>query len=299
VAFTETQRRGGHAYSYRVRSVRRGGKVTKDRVYLGADLDRKTLVRREREADQKLGLLGTLLSPEDLTFLRGVKRSFAKSPAQTRDNRYEAFVAQFTLDSNAIEGNTLTLDETSHLLFDGLVPAKSLREVNEALNHKAAFDHLLRYRGGLTKAFILGLHRLVVKDTLRKDLVDEAGRYRTVQVYIRGVEWVPAAPKDVPKDMKALLEWNTKSKRKLHPVVRAAYFHCAFELVHPFVDGNGRVGRLLMNFLLRKSGYPMVNIPNRRKREYYAALKAAQVDADLRPFVGLLLDLYRTSSLVF
>ncbi|MFA5944905.1 MAG: Fic family protein [Candidatus Thermoplasmatota archaeon] len=299
VVFTESQKRGGRTYHYRVRSVRNGDKVGKQRVYLGADLGKRQLAARERAADKELGLLSTLLTTDEKAFLNGVKRSFAAQPKATVENRYEAFVAQFTFDSNAIEGNTLTLDETSQLLFDGLVPAKTLREVNEALNHKGAFDHLLAWRGGLTKRFICDLHRLVVKETLRADLADQVGTYRTLQVYIRGVDWVPAAPAAVPKDMKALLEWLTKNRRKAHPLVLAAYFHAGFELIHPFVDGNGRVGRLLLNFILRNHGYPLLNIPRRRRRTYYAALKAAQVDGDLRPFLKFLLDLYRTANLRF
>lgn len=299
MVYTETQTRGGRTYYYRVRSVRRAGKVGKERIYLGAALTKRELARKEREADIEMGILTTLLSSEDEAFLRSIRSAYSKEPKETFENRYEAFVSQFTYDSNAIEGNTLTLDETSHLLFDGLVPARSLREVNEALNHKRAFDHLLAFRGDVTKRFILDLHRLVVTDTLRADLASQVGNYRTVQVYIRGVDWIPAPPAAVPKDMKALLEWYTKNKKTAHPIVVAAYFHTAFELVHPFVDGNGRVGRLLLNFILRKNGYPMINIPGRRKREYDAALHEAQVNGELRPFVDLMLDLYRSSRLMF
>lgn len=297
--YTEVQSRGTKSYYYRVRSVRKGGRVAKQRVYLGADLTKRTLAKREREADLELQVLGSLLTKEDEAFLRGIKDAFGKEPKATFDNRYEAFVSLFTHDSNAIEGNTLTLDETSQLLFEGLVPARSFREVNEALNHKRAFDHLLAYRGDITKSFICQLHALVVKDTLAKEIASQAGRYRDVQVFIRGVEWVPAKPEAVPKDMKALLEWYTKNKGKLNPVVTAAYFHTAFELVHPFVDGNGRVGRLLLNFILRKNGYPMINIPSKTKRDYYAALHEGQVKGNLRPFVDLILDTYRKSRVPF
>lgn len=294
MTFTEIQRRGGRDYYYRVRSLRKNGKVVRERVYLGADLPPKNLAKKEHDADRELGVLATLLTKKDETFLEGIKKAFAGEPKSTLQNRYEAFVSNFTYDSNAIEGNTLTLDETSHLLFEGLVPPRSLREIHEALNHKRAFDLLLTYRGDITRDLILRLHENVVKDTLQPELAGQIGRYRTVQVYIRGVDWIPAPPAAVPKDMKALLDWYAKNKRNLHPVVTAAYFHTAFELVHPFVDGNGRVGRLLMNFILRKNGFPMINLPNRRKREYYAALREGQVGGDLRPFVDLLLDVLKT-----
>lgn len=296
--YTEVKVRGGRSYYYRVRSVRKGPKVNKERIYLGMGLGKAELGRKERAADRELGALGALLTKKELAFLRGVQQAFKRQPPANRENRYEAFAALFTYDSNAIEGNTLTLDETSHLLFDGMVPAKSLREVREAINHKGAFDQMLAYRGDITRRFICRLHAAVVKETLLGDLAGQAGKYRDVQVFIRGVEWVPASPEAVPKDMKALLDWYTKNKGKVNPVATAAYFHIAFELVHPFVDGNGRVGRLLMNFILRKHGYPMVNIPNREKRAYYAALHEGQVNGDLRPFVELLLGLYKDSRLM-
>lgn len=297
--YTETQKRGGRSYQYRVRSVRKGGKVAKERVYLGVNLSRKELTRRERKADRELGVLDALLTAKEAEFLKRLKKAFSKEPSSTRDNRYEAFLSLFTYDSNAIEGNTLTLEETSQLLFDGLVPAKSLREINEALNHRKAFDFLLSFPGDITKRFICKLHEMVVRDTLRTDLSSQVGVYRTLQVYIRGVDWVPPGPRQVRKDMRTLLEWYTKNQRSVHPVVAAAYFHVAFEIVHPFVDGNGRVGRLLMNFILHKNGYPMLDIPNRRRRDYYAALQRAQVEGDLRAFVSLMLDLYRKSRILF
>lgn len=299
MTYTETQRRGEKAYKYRVRSVRKDGRVTKERVYLGADLSAKELKRRERAADRELGVLDELLTSTEVAFLEDLKQLFSTEPRATIENRYESFVAQFTHDSNAIEGNTLTLRETSDLLFEGLVPAKSLREVNEALNHRTAFDYLLRFRGDITKTITCKLHELVMKGTVKPELGDQIGTYRTVQVYIRGVEWIPPGPRQVPKDMKALMEWYTKNKRRLHPVVTAAYFHAGFELVHPFFDGNGRVGRLLMNLILHKNGFPMVNIPYRVRRQYYDALHSAQVEANLRPLVELLLHLYRVTALRF
>jgi Fic family protein len=125
------------------------------------------------------------------------------------------------------------------------------------------------------------------------------GRYRKVQVFIRGVEWVPAAPDDVPADMTALISWYSRNREMLHPLVLAVYFHVGFETIHPFVDGNGRVGRLLMNFILHKFEYPMVNIPNVSKNRYYDVLSRAQVDGELRPFIEFVIALWKDSELLF
>ena len=299
VVFTEIIKKGGRKYYYRTISKRNGKKVEKKRKYLGSDLEPEELRKAEREADLELGVLDALLFDEEIEFLSVLKETFSNQPPSTFKNRYEAFISQFTHDSTAIEGNTLTLQETASLLFDEIAPQKSMREINEVLNHKGAFDHLLDHKGDIDKGFILELHHRVISDTLEQGLEDQVGRYRKVQVFIRGVEWIPAAPEDVPDDMTALMTWYSRNRELVHPLVLAIYFHVGFETIHPFVDGNGRVGRLLMNFILHKNEYPMVNIPNTLRNRYYTVLSHAQVGGDLRPFIEFVIDLWKGSELLF
>lgn len=300
MTYTEVKIKNGVKYYYRVKSVRDGKKVRKKRIYLGKNLNKKELKKLEEKADKELLLLKNLLTNKEIKFLEKIKEEYMKEPKETFENRYEAFCAIFTYDSNAIEGNTLTLQETAGLLFDKRVPGqKSLREINEALNHKKTFDYLLEYKKDITKEFMCELHELVVKETLKPELSSQIGKYRTVQVYIRGVEVIPPNPSNVLKEMKALLSWYSKNKNKLHPFIIAAYFHTGFELIHPFIDGNGRVGRLLMNFILHKNKYPMINIPNKLKLNYYQALQQAQRNGKLRPFIDLLLSLLKKSRIRF
>ena len=300
MVYTEIKERKGKKYFYRVINVRKGKKFKKKRIYLGADLDKKDIAIAELKADKELSLLSQLLEDKELVFLDSLKKEFAKEPKTNENNRYEAFTSLFTYDSNAIEGNSLTLEETSFLLFEKRVPSsKSLREINEILNHKTAFDYMLSYKGDISKKFICELHRLVVQNALREELIPEIGKYRSLQVYIKGRDWMPPKPEEVPTEMKNLLSWYSKNDKKLHPLIIATYFHVAFETVHPFVDGNGRVGRLLMNFILHKSGYPMINIPNKIKFRYYESLKEATVGGNLRLFIEMLLDLYKDMKLKF
>ena len=300
MSFTERKRRGTSTHYYRVRSYREDGKVKKRRKYLGKDLDKLELTRLEDEADQELNILLGLLPEAEIKELEIIRSRHALQPKETWKNRYEAFVSRFTHDSTAIEGNTLTLQETAALLFERIAPSsKEMREISEVINHREAFDHILSYKEDISRELILKLHKMVTKGTLPDDLISQIGRYRMVQVHIRGVEWMPPAPEDVTQDMKELLSWYTRNKNKLHPLVLASYFHIGFETIHPFVDGNGRVGRLLMNFILHRYGFPMVNIPNIRKLEYYQCLEQAQNDGDLRPFVVFMLDLMRSTDLQF
>lgn len=299
MVYTEVKEKNGKKYYYRVISKREGKKVGKKRIYLGVDLDRKALSEKEISADKELMLLSTLLTDTEKKELEKIRKEYLRLPKETRENRYESFVSLFTYDSTNIEGNTLTLQETSQLLFESITPRKSLREINEAINHKKAFDFILEYKKDISKDFILKLHELVVKETLKPDLKNQIGKYRTLQVYIRGVDWLPAKSENVPGEMAALLSWYKKNKKKIHPLILSAYFHSAFETIHPFVDGNGRVGRLLMNFILHDNNFPMINIPNRKKYIYYKTLESSQVQGDLRPLVKFLFDLLKEENIIF
>lgn len=300
MVYTEIKERNGKKYFYRVINIRQGKKFNKKRIYLGVNLDKKDITSAELNADKKLALLSNLLEMKELKFLDSLKKEFAKESKVNEENRYEAFTSLFTYDSNAIEGNSLTLEETSFLLFEKRVPsAKSLREINETLNHKSAFDYMLSYKGDMSTEFICQLHKLVVQNTLKEELISEIGKYRTLQVYIKGRDWMPPKPQEVAQEMKTLLSWYAKNNKKLHPLILATYFHVAFETIHPFVDGNGRVGRLLMNFILHKFGYPMINIPNKIKFRYYESLKEATLNGNLRFFIEILIDLYKEMELRF
>ena len=299
MTYTEIKEVKGKKYYYRVKSIRKGKRVEKERKYLGVNLTKNELSGAERLADKELIFLNNILTDKELSFLKEIKKKYSKQPRENLDNRYEAFCSKFTYNSNAIEGSTLTLQETANLLFDGIVPAKSLREINEALNHKKALDFILSYKKDITKNFICKLHKSVVKDTLKPYLENQIGNYRTLQVYIRGVEIVPPKPKEVIKEMKLLLSWYSRNKNKLHTLVIASYFHIVFESIHPFVDGNGRVGRLLMNFILHKNNLPMINIPNNKKHFYYKALYLAQTKQDFKPFIKLVLDILKKDDFLF
>lgn len=292
MTYTEVQKRNGKLYYYRVRSIKKKGKVSKVREYLGVGLDKKRLAELEKKADEVLNeSLNRLLTKREVAELKRIQQKYTKQPDANWENRYQYFLSQFTYDTNAIEGNTLSLKETSFILFEKRTPeGKSLREINEVLNHKEAFDFMLSYKGDITKNFICKIQGLVVKNTLRTDLESQTGKYRDLQVYIRGANFIPPKPKEAKKEMKNLLRWYTRNKKKLHPLILSVYFHAAFESIHPFVDGNGRAGRLLMNFILHKNTFPMVSIPNKNKLEYYDCLEQAR-KGNLRKFIEFLYEL--------
>ncbi len=300
MVYTEIKEINGKKYYYRVKSIRNKDKISKERFYLGVNLEKDNLKAYEQKADEKLLSLNYLLTEEEIKKLDRIKKDYKKEPKETFENRYETFCSLFTYDSAAIEGNTISLQETASLLFENRAPSsKSLREINEILNHKKAFDYILDYKEDITKELILKLHEFVVKDTLKPHLASQTGIYRTLQVYIKGTSWMPPKSEEVSGEVSNLLNWYSRNKKNLHPLVLASYFHVAFETIHPFVDGNGRTGRLLMNFILHKNGFPMINIPNAKKTRYYDCLQEAQVKGNLEQFVKFLFELLQEQNLRF
>ena len=167
--YTEIVEKNGKKYYYRTRSVRKKDKVNKERIYLGINLGKKELLKKEIKADKELLYLNNLLTSQEINELSKIKENYKKQPKEGFENRYEVFTSDFTYNSTAIEGNTFTLQETAQLLFEGITPRKSMREINEILNHKKAFDFVLNYKGDINKEFICDLHKIVVKDTLKEE----------------------------------------------------------------------------------------------------------------------------------
>ncbi|NXK92303.1 FICD transferase, partial [Formicarius rufipectus] len=184
----------------------------------------------------------------------------------------------------AIEGNTLTLSEIRHILETRYaVPGKSLVEQNEVLGVDAALKYvnatLASRIGSITIADILELHRRVLGYA---DPV-EAGRFRATQVFVG--HHVPPHPRDVEQQMRELVQWlNSEDALALHPVELAALAHYKLVYIHPFVDGNGRTARLLLNLILLQAGYPPVTVRKEQRAEYYHVLEAAN-EGDVRPFI--------------
>lgn len=186
-----------------------------------------------------------------------------------------------TWSSNAIEGNTLTESETKVLLEDGLTAdGKPLRDTFEALGHAKAYDFMFTLLGKheISESDVLTLHRMFYKD------IDEAnaGVYRRTQVIITGSKYPVCAVNEIPGEMAKLLAWANGERGKYHPVEFAAELHRRFVFIHPFVDGNGRVARLLMNTALIQDGYMLVIIPPVLRSPYISLLEKAHSDA--RPF---------------
>lgn len=222
----------------------------------------------------------------DLDRLKEKLDGFRPLPPEILRNLHEVLVLQWTYHSNAIEGNTLTLKETKVALEGVTIGGKTLREHFEVINHRDAIvfvEELVQQQAPLSEWVIKQIHQLVLKN------VDDqhAGRYRHLNVLIAGAAHRPPDALQVVTQMQAFIEAYQTTAQALHPVARAAWVHAEFVKIHPFVDGNGRTSRLLMNLELMKAGFPAAVLPVERRLAYYEALDTAHCEGDLEPFAQL------------
>ncbi len=199
----------------------------------------------------------------------------------------QALELEYTFESNRIEGNTLTLRETDLVINEGLtISGKSMREHLEAINHVEAIAYikqLLERNFPLNERELLSVHNLILRGIIPED----AGRYRKVQVMIKGSSHMPPQPFIILKEMENYFFWFEENKAKLHPVVLAAEMHERLVTIHPFIDGNGRTSRLIMNLILLQNGYVIANIKGdyETRMKYYQTLEKAQTSANKEDFL--------------
>ena len=220
-------------------------------------------------------------------------------PPETHKSLREYYRVGLTYTSNALEGNSLTESETKVVIEDGLtIEGKPLRDHYEAVGHAKAYDYIYQIMGkvGLTEEDILNLHSLFYQQID----AEKAGHYRNVKaaskreqsgacfdsakreqarpevnVYISGSRYAVAAVSKIPSEMQKLVKWYNDNEKKLHPIELAATLHQRFVFIHPFVDGNGRVARLLMNLALLRNGFTIAIIPAILRHEYIYSLETA------------------------
>lgn len=206
---------------------------------------------------------------------------------ETLKSLREYYRVGLTYTSNALEGNSLTESETKVIIEDGLtIEGKPLRDVYEAVGHAQAYDYLydLSHQAPLSEEIICHLHQLFYQQI--EPL--KAGKYRQVPVFISGSQYAVAPVAEIGKRMAQLLQWYNNNEGKLHPVVLAAELHKCFVFIHPFVDGNGRMARLLMNLSLMRNDYNIAIIPAITRSEYISSLEKAHTNEQV--FVDFITD---------
>jgi Fic family protein len=213
-------------------------------------------------------------------------------------NIREETILQWTYNSNAIEGNTLTLKETKVVLEGITVGGKTLREHFEAINHREAIflvEDIVKNQIPFSDFTVKSIHKLILRN-----IDDEnAGVFRKRNVIISGAKHTPPDFVFVQEEMARLINKYNDEWQKLHAVERAALLHCEFVKIHPFTDGNGRTARLLMNLELLKNGFPAAVLPLSRRLEYYEALDTAHTDDDFARFLTLICEIVKESFSIY
>ena len=283
MAYIEKKTIKGREYYYLTEAKRVGKKFKKTRKYLGTEIpkDLAHLKKRTRKIAKKL-------TKKEAELINRIKNNYTAkyriNKTLWKTERYR-FV-DFIYNTNAIEGNTLTRDETDDVLRGkGKIPKRKERDAKEAENMKECIDFLFDYPGDIDESMILRLHAIQHKDTFH-----EAGQFRKVNVRVGNYicpDW-----KEVPALISKFLAWYADAKRTLHPFELAALVHLKFVRIHPFRDGNGRVSRLLMNFILLKNNYPLLNIFNDEKMLYYLMLQKYDFDRKERPYLRYLFEVF-------
>lgn len=198
----------------------------------------------------------------------------------------EEFLIDFTYNSNAIEGNTLTLKETAIALEGMTVDQKPLKDHLEAVGHRDAYLYVQDIASKdipLSENVIKNIHSLVLMHR-----PDDKGIYRRIPVRIMGAYTEPVQPYMISEKMYELMTANEERKKTMHTVERIALFHLEFEGIHPFIDGNGRTGRLILNLDLIRNGYPPINVKFTDRQRYYDAFDAFYRDGNTEEMTKLI-----------
>lgn len=303
--FVEKRPVQGKIKYYLVHSYRRGSKTKKLRVYLGVNLSEKGLKAKRAEAEKKIleridrtriihDPYRTVLSNAELSEIELLEPKGKIKLIHLSEEEWLKFTEAFTYDTNAIEGSTIGKAEVRQILEKDKWPNKSKEEISETFGVANAVKYVRKTKTHISIPLILDLHKLVFRNSK-----SFAGKFRKIGEEVAIVDSVGnvvhrgAFSGKVPSLLKELVQWYKKNGNRYPPVVLAAVVHNQFETIHPFRDGNGRVGRLLLINILLKHRMPPVNIELKNRREYYDALQAYQKNGNIGPTVELLLKEYK------
>lgn len=309
--YIEKRKVKGKTKYYLVHSYRHQKKVKKIRIYLGADLTKKELEEKRKSSEgdikKKIEYLTkihdpyqTILSSSELKELKSLEPTGKIKLLHLSEGDWLKFSEAFTFDTNAIEGSTITEKEVENILERNEWPEKPKEDISETYGVAQAVRYIRKTREHISLKLIKKLHRIIFKNSksfagkLREKGVEVVVADASGNVVHRGA---PSAK--VASLLQKLANWYNKNKKDYPPLVLAAVVHNQFENIHPFADGNGRVGRLLLINVLLKNGLPPLNIELKNRREYYSALQAYQRKNDLRPMIELMLKEYKKLTQLF
>ena len=266
-------------YYYLEHSYRKNGKIHKKEKYLGTQIPKNINTLKEN-------LLTEIYKEIWYNQFDQIKKNYNKNkqkmPQTIQEKELETFAIEFTYATNKIEGSTLTHLETALLLEKGIAPAnKPIEDIKEAEQHREVFYDMIKYEKNINISTLIHWHQKLFQFTKK----EKAGKIRTYKVGISGSKHVPPDPFELDTLISDLFRWYNQNKNKIHPVHLAALIHFRFVSIHPFGDGNGRMSRLFMNYILHQNDYPMLIIDYTNRKSYYNALETSNLKNDENIFV--------------
>ncbi len=279
MVYHEVRLVNGKKRHYLVYNKRDKGKWIKKAKFIGSgEINKRKITTLKKNFERELIIKRKYeyLTNEEVIEIESLKDIYNKKIKELKKEEYERFQKTFftelTYNSNAIEGSSLSLQETSLVINEGIVPkGKTLGEVYEARNHLEALKFLKKYKGDLNEEFILKLHSIILRNISERF----SGRYRITSIRIFGSDVKFPLSEKVPQLVKNLMYWYKKNKNKYHQFELAMLVSMKLVTIHPFIDGNGRVSRLVMNFLLSKKDHPWINIYNKQRQIYLQTVRRA------------------------
>jgi len=304
----EKRKVGKRIKYYLSHSFREGLKVHKIRKFLGADLNSELLEERRQKAEHLIteeinrykiikDPLQVKLSEAEIKFVRSLEAKIPAKIAHLSDKQWIIFSESFTYNTNAIEGSELTSKEVREVLEEDKWPEKSKADIAEAYGVKEALEFIRKTKEHISIELIKEIHHIIFKNSkhfagnLRKPGQEVAVKNQLGHVLHEG-----APQSRVLFLLQEMIDWYNSNKNKYPTLILAAVIHNQFENIHPFADGNGRIGRILLNNILLKHGLPPINIELRNRAEYYASLQAYEKNHDLRPTLELFMKEYKQMS---
>ena len=290
MAYLSKRKQGQNTYYYLAENIPiAAGRRKQTRKYIGTEKPSETklqILMAEFEKDvekEKIRLHGYhYLTEDEIDEIDAINKEFweryRKANPTVQEQFDENFVNVFVYNTNSIEGSTLSQKEVELLLSENISPNKPLDDVLEAKAAQKTIQFIKEYAGELDQDFLLKVHEMYFKDSKPKI----AGKYKMHQNRVRGSAFEPTPPQFVATDIRLYFQEYQKLRNRLHPLELAAWAHWKLVRIHPFQDGNGRTSRMIMNFILHKNGYAMIDIKTNEKQQYFRTLEKCHYNNNAR-----------------